>query len=127
MIVDELHKQGIPCFGPNKIAAQIESSKAFAKDFMTRHQIPTARHQTFEKGDEALSYIDATEHLVAEFQIDISVQSANPLPPAGCCEGFRPCGWERRCCAFIKGRSQEGSRRDFGEKVLWGSRRSSSP
>src|ERR1041385_3797993 len=46
-ISDSLSESGIPCFGPKQAAARIEASKAFAKDFMRRHQIPTARYATF--------------------------------------------------------------------------------
>ncbi|CAE7412502.1 purD, partial [Symbiodinium microadriaticum] len=53
----------IPVFGPSKAAAQIEASKAFAKDFMKRHNIPTAEYQTFsaQNGgvEAALKYIDS--------------------------------------------------------------------
>ena len=45
--VDLLEGQGVPCFGPNKAAAILEGSKAFAKDFMARHHIPTAAYRTF--------------------------------------------------------------------------------
>jgi phosphoribosylamine--glycine ligase len=41
-IVDELRQLGVPAFGPTRMAAQIEASKAFAKDLMRRHGIPTA-------------------------------------------------------------------------------------
>lgn len=40
-VVDEMQRRGIPCFGPTQAAAQLESSKSFAKAFMTRHRIPT--------------------------------------------------------------------------------------
>jgi len=43
-IVDEFESRGLRIIGPNKTAARLESSKAFAKDFMARHGIPTARH-----------------------------------------------------------------------------------
>ena len=43
-IVDEFNKRGWPVFGPTKAAAQLESSKSFAKEFMQRHRIPTARY-----------------------------------------------------------------------------------
>ena len=56
--VDRLTSLGIPCFGPTKAAARIESSKAFAKDLMRRHGIPTADYRVFTDMGEALAYID---------------------------------------------------------------------
>lgn len=55
-LTDGLEEAGIPVFGPSAAAAQIESSKAFAKSFMHRHGLPTARSETFEDFDTALSY-----------------------------------------------------------------------
>jgi phosphoribosylamine--glycine ligase len=48
-IVDVFESHGLPCFGPTRLAAQLESSKAFAKDFLVRHGIPTARGRTFTR------------------------------------------------------------------------------
>ena len=56
-IVDEFTAQGLRCFGPSKGAAQLEGSKAFTKDFLARHQIPTGAYQNFTNVDEAISYI----------------------------------------------------------------------
>ncbi|MDT8407882.1 MAG: phosphoribosylamine--glycine ligase [Methylococcales bacterium] len=56
-IVDTFRARGLPCFGPSQKAAQLEGSKAFAKDFMHRHAIPTAFYQTFTEIDPALAYI----------------------------------------------------------------------
>ncbi|MBQ9188890.1 MAG: phosphoribosylamine--glycine ligase [Clostridia bacterium] len=56
--VDLLESKGIPCFGPNKAAAIIEGSKAFAKDFMLRHGIPTAKYATFTDPEAALAYVE---------------------------------------------------------------------
>ena len=56
-IVDEFRKRGLRIFGPTKAAAQIESSKAFAKELMARHNIPTAASRTFDDFDEALQYV----------------------------------------------------------------------
>lgn len=56
-LADELHSAGVPVFGPSRPASQIEASKAFAKEFMARHDIPTARFAVFEK------YASAAEHL----------------------------------------------------------------
>src|SRR5260221_5290339 len=58
-IVDAFAAAGLKIFGPTKVAAQLESSKDFAKSFMVRHKIPTARHRTFERADEAKAYVQA--------------------------------------------------------------------
>lgn len=52
-IVDHFNGRGLRCFGPTRAAAQLESSKAYAKDFMVRHQIPTARSVTVDSLDAA--------------------------------------------------------------------------
>ena len=57
-ISDTLMSNDIACFGPSKLASQIESSKAFAKAFMQRHDIPTARWQTFTNSEEAVRRIN---------------------------------------------------------------------
>lgn len=56
-IVDRFNEAGLPCFGPTAAAAQLEGSKAFAKDFLERHKIPTAEYRTFSDVDAALGYI----------------------------------------------------------------------
>ncbi len=60
-IVDVFRSRGLRIFGPTQAAAQLESSKDFAKAFMLRHAIPTAAYQTFTDVDSALAYIDAHE------------------------------------------------------------------
>ncbi len=52
-IVDEFGKRGLPIFGPTRAAAEIESSKVFAKEFMTRHGIPTAGFAVADSAEEA--------------------------------------------------------------------------
>ena len=61
-LVDSLSVAGLRCFGPKQAAAQIESSKVFAKDFMRRHQIPTARYSVFSKFEEALEYLQTVDY-----------------------------------------------------------------
>lgn len=56
-IVDRFNKLGLPCFGPSAAAAQLEGSKAFTKDFLARHNIPTAAYETFGELEPALDYI----------------------------------------------------------------------
>jgi len=58
-VVDEFRSRGLRIFGPTKAAAQLESSKAFAKDFMKRHGIPTAAYEVFSDVAAAHAYIDA--------------------------------------------------------------------
>jgi phosphoribosylamine--glycine ligase len=56
-IVDVFREHGLRVFGPTRAAAQLESSKDFAKSFMKRHAIPTAEYQTFTNADEARRYV----------------------------------------------------------------------
>jgi phosphoribosylamine--glycine ligase len=58
-IVDHFRDQGLKIFGPTKAAAQLESSKDFAKAFMKRHGIPTAEYQTFADAKAAHDYVNA--------------------------------------------------------------------
>jgi phosphoribosylamine--glycine ligase len=58
-VVDEFRARGLRIFGPTRAAAQLESSKAFAKDFMKRHGIPTAAYETFADPAAAHAYVDA--------------------------------------------------------------------
>ena len=58
-VVDAFRKAGLRIFGPDRAAAQLESSKDFAKQFMVRHGIPTARYQTFTDATAAHAYLDA--------------------------------------------------------------------
>ncbi len=57
-IVDAFQKAGLTIFGPTQAAAQLEGSKAFTKDFLARHQIPTAAYQNFTEIEPALNYLD---------------------------------------------------------------------
>ncbi|HEY0178907.1 MAG TPA: phosphoribosylamine--glycine ligase [Dokdonella sp.] len=56
-VADRFRAAGLRCFGPSRAAAQLESSKAFAKEFLARHRIPTARHATFAELAPALAYV----------------------------------------------------------------------
>ncbi len=58
-VVDRFNELGLPCFGPTAAAAQLEGSKAFTKDFLARHNIPTARYGNFTELAPALDYIRA--------------------------------------------------------------------
>ena len=56
-VVDAFREAGLKIFGPTRAAAQLESSKDFAKAFMVRHNIPTALHRTFQSADLAKAFV----------------------------------------------------------------------
>ncbi|HEX7048121.1 MAG TPA: phosphoribosylamine--glycine ligase [Gammaproteobacteria bacterium] len=57
-IVDAFRAAGLRCFGPTAKAAQLEGSKAFAKDFLARHRIPTGEYRVFTDVNDAIEYIN---------------------------------------------------------------------
>ena len=56
-VVDAFRAAGLAIFGPTEGAAQLEGSKAFTKDFLARHHIPTAEYQNFTEVEPALAYL----------------------------------------------------------------------
>lgn len=58
-VVDAFRTAGLPIFGPTQAAAQLEGSKAFTKDFLARHNIPTAAYANFTEIEPALEYVRA--------------------------------------------------------------------
>lgn len=56
-VVDYFHERQLACFGPTQAAAQLEGSKAFSKEFLARHNIPTAAFATFTNVDAATEYV----------------------------------------------------------------------
>ncbi|WP_421255624.1 phosphoribosylamine--glycine ligase [Aeromonas sp. 600282] len=56
-VVDAFRAEGLAIFGPTAASAQLEGSKAFAKDFLARHAIPTAEYQNFTEVEPALAYL----------------------------------------------------------------------
>ncbi|AOM42078.1 phosphoribosylamine--glycine ligase [Xenorhabdus hominickii] len=57
-VVDAFQQAGLTIFGPSKSASQLEGSKAFTKDFLARHYIPTAAYQNFTEIEPALAYLE---------------------------------------------------------------------
>ena len=57
-VVDEFEKENLRIFGPNKKCSQLEGSKAFCKDFMVRHDIPTAKYKEYTDLEKAINEID---------------------------------------------------------------------
>lgn len=60
-IVDRFLADGLPCLGPPRQSARLESSKAFSKQFMLQHDIPTARFGVFDQYDAAMDYINGCD------------------------------------------------------------------
>ncbi len=60
-IVDEFEKEGLRIFGPSKAAAQLEGSKAFCKQLLRHHAIPTAEHRTFDRVADARKYVNTRD------------------------------------------------------------------
>jgi phosphoribosylamine---glycine ligase len=60
-LVDHLKAAGIPVLGPTEEAAQLESSKIFSKDFMSRHKVPTARYATYLDPQLAIAFLESSE------------------------------------------------------------------
>ncbi|KAF2238492.1 phosphoribosylamine--glycine ligase [Viridothelium virens] len=60
----EQHAPGVRCFGPKSDAARMEGSKTFAKDFMRKHAIPTAKYQNFSSHASAKQYLETVDHPV---------------------------------------------------------------
>lgn len=58
-IADGLRERGIEVFGPSKAAATLEGSKVYAKEFMMKHGIPTAKYQSFSNSEEAIAALDS--------------------------------------------------------------------
>jgi phosphoribosylamine--glycine ligase len=58
-VVDYFQARNLPCFGPSKGAAQLEGSKVFTKDFLARHNIPSAAYRSFTDIEPALTYLRA--------------------------------------------------------------------
>ena len=56
-IVDEFQQAGLPCFGPSKVAAILEGSKSFTKDYLKKYKIPTADYDVFTEVEPAITYV----------------------------------------------------------------------
>ena len=69
-LVDMLHEKGIRCFGPEKAAARIESSKSFAKELMKKYGIPTADYRVFDDYEQASGYIKTLARFPAVIKAD---------------------------------------------------------
>ena len=63
-IVDKFNQKNLKVFGPSKMAAQLESSKIWAKNFMKRNDIPTARFEIFDDANEAQKYVQSLDYNV---------------------------------------------------------------
>ena len=82
-LVDSLSDVGIRCFGPKQASAEIEASKVFSKDFMARHNIPTAKYATFAQLDDALAYLDKVDDPIVIKASGLAAGKGVILPETG--------------------------------------------
>lgn len=106
-IVDRFAARGLPAFGPTRAAARIESSKAFAKELMERHGIPTAAFRVFHTPHEAEAFIRATP---APLVVKASGLAAG--------KGATVCGTEAEALAAAREMLQGGTLGDAGREVV---------
>ena len=69
-IVDYFEERGLSIFGPTKAGAQLEGSKAFTKDLMARHHVPTAGYHVFDDFDAAHTYLQNLEYYPVVLKAD---------------------------------------------------------
>jgi len=106
-LADALEAEGIPCFGPKRAAAEIESSKSFAKGLMQRAGIPTAAHGVFTAPEEALAF-------AARYDGRVAVK-ADGLA-AG--KGVIVCGSMEEARAAVEAMLVQGAFGEAGAKVV---------
>lgn len=94
-VVDAFRAAGLPIFGPTQGAAQLEGSKAFTKDFLARHNIPTAAYANFTEIEPALAYVREKRC-------------------ADCSESGRFSGGQRRNCGHDSARGRRRNSRHVG-------------
>lgn len=82
-LADALSVCGVRCFGPSQAAAQIEASKVFAKAFMTRHAIPTARYAAFHVFDQAIAHVRSVQYPVVIKVSGLAAGKGVLLPETG--------------------------------------------
>lgn len=82
-MVDALSGSGIRCFGPKQAASQIEASKVFAKNFMARHNIPTARYAAFSRFDDAIHYLEMANYPIVIKASGLAAGKGVILPATG--------------------------------------------
>ncbi len=82
-LVDSLSAEGIRCFGPSQAAAQIEASKSFAKGFMARHNIPTAKYAIFSNYDTAVRYLKSVDYPIVIKASGLAAGKGVILPETG--------------------------------------------
>jgi phosphoribosylamine--glycine ligase/phosphoribosylaminoimidazole synthetase len=114
-LADALTQAGIPVFGPSAAAAQIESSKAYAKSFMYRHNLPRARSETFDDPANALAYIRSNP-----FNSDGTPEKRIVIKASGLAAGkgvYLP-DTEKQSRTILNALLVEGALGEAGRKVL---------
>lgn len=106
-VVDEFEKEGLAIIGPSKAAARLEGSKIFAKEFMRRHNIPTARFEVAETCEEAIK-------ILARFPLPVVVKADGLAAGKGVVVAHDPAEAEQAVDSFMR-RKTLG---DAGQRVV---------
>ena len=112
-MADALKETGIDCFGPTGTAARLESSKAFTKNFCTRHGIPTARYGVFTNAEDAGDFIDEMQAPYVIKADGLAAGKGVVIPETGA-------GATREIDAFFSGRFGEAGKCIVIEEFLHG-------